>query len=229
MGAVRLHHVEQGLLANTSFLLEEVVFGICSGNVPSDHFFTSTLGPQISGIFGLVRGVVSPTQNLPRHPTEMMRYPCPGKLLERFFDWWLRDFLNWIFRDFLISDCWYFKEKSWDWPLRFQFSSFPPNPSASEYPPMLSTGRLLQCHPAPGCSLNKDFLFFPDRFSKVLPQYLFYLRGLIFETPDWRFLSVLTVTPGSWRCSRSGSSGTLCRSQSTCHRSILLHWIILVW
>lgn len=33
MDTVSLHHIEQTLLANPSFLLEEIMFRICSGNV----------------------------------------------------------------------------------------------------------------------------------------------------------------------------------------------------
>ena len=33
MNAVSLHHVEQTLLAHSTFLFEEIMFRICSGNV----------------------------------------------------------------------------------------------------------------------------------------------------------------------------------------------------
>ena len=98
MNTVSFHHIEQGFLTNTSFLLEEVMFWICScyissmksWNKPSsfcfvfipDDFLTCTLSSKKGRILCFVLRLMSPTENLPGHPSEMMRNTLTNQLLQ---------------------------------------------------------------------------------------------------------------------------------------------------
>uniref|UniRef100_A0A182XTE1 Secreted protein n=1 Tax=Anopheles quadriannulatus TaxID=34691 RepID=A0A182XTE1_ANOQN len=79
---VRLHHVEQCLLAEPVLLLEEVMLRVGAGNVPPDHLLARTGRLDVLGVLLLVC-VGRTAQQLPDDRPEVVRYALAHQLLHR--------------------------------------------------------------------------------------------------------------------------------------------------